>query len=427
MLLLFHFFAPFLMQLLQASVSCHPGGLSTTCAVTADPMGKSLTAARRQVEWEPLKSSVSWKGKTVNNTKIILVFCLVLSLLFVAGYLASDRNATTDKAPGRNATTDKAPGRIAATGKAPGRIAATSKAPGRIAATNKAPDRIAATGKAPDRNVTTTRAPDKYLTLNLGRKATMKLALIPAGKFMMGSTLSAEEVAGRFALSGAAGILQITAGDFTDEHPRRQVTIGKPFYMGVTEVTQAQWKAVKGSSPWARQSYTRDKADHAAGYISWNDAMMFCKMLSKKTGHTVRLPTEAEWEYACRAGTTTAFSCGDDPSKLGDYAQYRGNTYENKEKYAHSAGAKQPNAWGLYDMHGNVYEWCADWYADSYANADALGPTGPPAGKERVARGGSWRSVPAHCRAARRTRFSPDSLSATFGFRVVVESAAGVD
>jgi len=343
----------------------------------------------------------------MSNTKTIWVFCIVLSLLFVAGYLASDRNSATNKAPDRNA--------------------ATNKAPDQNVTTNKAPDQNAATSKAPDRNVTTTRAPDKYLTLNLGRKATMKLALLPAGEFMMGSTLSAEEVAGRFALSGSTGILKITAGDFTDEHPRRQVTIGKPFYMGVTEVTQAQWKAVKGSSPWKGQSYTKEKADHAASYISWNDAKAFCKALSKKTGHTVRLPTEAEWEYACRAGTTTAFSCGDDPSKLGDYAQYRGNTYENKEKYAHSAGAKQPNAWGLYDMHGNVYEWCADWYADSYANADTDGPQGPATGKERVARSGSWRSVPAHCRAARRTRFSPDSLSATFGFRVVVESAPGVD
>jgi len=327
----------------------------------------------------------------------MLVFCLVLSLLFVAGYLASDRNGTTDKAPDRNATT------------------------------NKAPDKEPATNKTPDKKPAASKAPDKEITLDLGGKATMKFTLLPAGEFMMGSKLSAEEVARRFAPGGATGVVRITAGDFTDEHPRRQVTISTPFYMGVMEVTRAQWKVLKHTQPWSGQSYTRDKADHAASYISWNDATEFCKALSKKTGRTVRLPTEAEWEYACRAGTTTAFNCGDDSSRLGDYAQYRGNTHEKKEKYAHSAGAKKPNTWGLYDMHGNVYEWCADWYADSYANADTRDPKGPATGKERVARGGSWRSVPPHCRAARRTRFSPPSRFATCGFRVVVESGSGVD
>jgi formylglycine-generating enzyme required for sulfatase activity len=343
----------------------------------------------------------------MSYSRTVLAFCIVVSLIFVAGYLASDRNAATDKTPDQNAT--------------------TNKAPDRNATTNKAPDQTATTNKAPDQNIATTKAPDKYLTLNLGRKVTMKFALLPAGEFMMGSKLSAEEVVKRFAPEGSSGIIKVTAGDFTDEHPRRQVTISAPFYMGVTEVTQAQWKAMKGSPPWNGQSYTRDKPDDAASYISWNDATAFCKALSKKTGRTVRLPTEAEWEYACRAGTTTAFSCGDDSSKLGDYAQYRGNTYAKKEKYAHSVGAKKPNAWGLYDMHGNVYEWCADWYVESYANADARGPKGPATGKERVARGGSWRSVPAHCRAARRTRFTPGSRLSTCGFRVVVESGPGVD
>ena len=353
----------------------------------------------------------------MSYSKTVLAFCIVVSLIFVAGYLASDRNAATDKTPDQNATTNKAPDQKAT----------TNRAPDQKATTNKAPDQNATTNKAPDKNVATTKAPDKYLTLNLGRKVTMKFALLPAGEFMMGSKLSAEEVVKRFALEGSSGIIKVTAGDFTDEHPRRQVTIGAPFYMGVTEVTQAQWKAMKGSPPWNGQSYTRDKADHAASYISWDDATAFCKALSKKTGRTVRLPTEAEWEYACRAGTTTAFSCGDDSSKLDDYAQYRGNTYAKKEKYAHSVGAKKPNTWGLYDMHGNVYEWCADWYADSYAGAGARGPKGPVAGKERVARGGSWRSVPVHCRAARRTRFSPGSRLSTCGFRVVVESGPGVD
>ena len=297
-----------------------------------------------------------------------------------------------------------------------------------IGCSREASDRNATTTKASDQNATTTKAPNQYLTLDLGKKVTMKLALLPAGEFMMGSKLSAEEVARRFAPRGDLSTVvgKITAGDFTDEHPRRQVTISTPFYMGVTEVTQAQWKALKNSQPWSGKAYAKDKANHATSYISWNDATAFCKMLSKKTKHTVRLPTEAEWEYACRAGTVTAFNYGDDSSKLDDYAWYRGNIYESKEKYAHSVGAKKPNAWGLYDMHGNVYEWCSDWYADSYANADAREPKGPATGKERVVRGGSWRSIPPYCRAARRTRFSPSSRSATFGFRVVVESGPGV-
>ena len=374
----------------------------------------------------------------MSYSQIVLAFCVVLSLLCVAGYLASDRNATIDKASDRNATTTKASDQIATTNKAPDQVATATKAPDQVATATeapdqvatatKAPDQVATATKAPDQVATATEAPDKHLTLDLGRKVKMKLALLPAGEFMMGSTLSAEEVAKRFApagdLSGAVG--KITAGDFTDEHPRRKVAIGKPFYMGVTEVTQAQWRAVKGAQHWAKESYVKEKPDHAASYISWNDATAFCKMLSKKTKHTVRLPTEAEWEYACRAGTVTAFNYGDDSSKLDDYAWYRGNIYESKEKYAHSVGAKKPNAWGLYDMHGNVYEWCSDWYADSYANADAREPKGPATGKERVVRGGSWRSIPPYCRAARRTRFSPSSRSATFGFRVVVESGPGV-
>jgi len=355
----------------------------------------------------------------MSNTKIMLVFGVVLSLLFVAGYLASDRRAATDKASAPNAATTQA---------ADPNVATTQADDPNVATTRSADPNVTI-DKAPDKNVAAAKPLDKGLTLNLGRKVTMKFLLLPAGEFMMGGKLSAEEVVERFALTGdpAAEVIKISAADFTDEHPRHRVTIGAPFYMGVTEVTQRQWKAVMRSQPWSRQAYTRDEPDHAAGYISWNDATAFCKSLSKKTKHTVRLPTEAEWEYACRAGTTTAFSFGDASSELGDYAWYRGNTYEQKEKYAHSAGAKKPNAWGLYDMHGNVYEWCADWYSDSYATGDTSGPTGPRSGKERVARGGSWRSVPPYCRAARRTRFAPDTRFDTFGFRVVIESGSGAD
>ena len=241
------------------------------------------------------------------------------------------------------------------------------------------------------------------LVLRLGTSVSMKLALIPAGTFMMGSP-------------------KTETGRDDDEGPQRQVTLTRPFHMGTTEVTQAQWQAVMGTQPWDGRKCARAGADNAASYINWNDATAFCKALSTKTGRTVRLPTEAEWECACRAGSTAAFSFGDDASTLGDRAWYGGNAHDKDEKYAHPAGAKKPNAWRLHDMHGNVYEWCAEWYADSYAKADTRDPKGPATGKVRVLRGGSWLNVPRNCRAAARNKLTPDDRHFHHGFRVVVEA-----
>jgi len=237
----------------------------------------------------------------------------------------------------------------------------------------------------------------KYLTLDLGTSVTMKLVRVEAGEFMMGSDK------GR-----------------PDEKPVRSVTISQPFYMGVCEVTQAQWQAVMGteSKPaagsgrregmlWGGEAYAQSGDDNAANYISWEDAGRFCKALSKKTGRKVALPTEAQWEYACRAGSRTVYGFGDDASRLGDYAWYRDNAYGKKEKYPHAVGRKKANAWGLHDMHGNVWEWCTDWYADSYAKAKTADPKGPAGGKYRVLRGGSWYSTPQVCRAAYRPGNSP--------------------
>jgi len=179
----------------------------------------------------------------------------------------------------------------------------------------------------------------------------MKMVLIRPGKFMMG-----------------------------EGEGRREVTISKPFYLGATEVTQAQYQAVMGANP----SRVKDPAAPVEN-VSWNDAAEFCKKLSERTRQTVRLPTEAEWEYACRAGTQTAFSFGDDPSALGDYAWHLGNS----DGRSHPVGQKKPNAWGLYDMHGNVWEWCADWYGE-YPKDAATDPSGPASGAARVLRGGSW-------------------------------------
>jgi formylglycine-generating enzyme required for sulfatase activity len=144
----------------------------------------------------------------------------------------------------------------------------------------------------------------------------------------------------------------------------------------------------------------------------------FCEKLSKKTGKTVRLPTEAQWEYASRAGTKTRFSYGDDNdySHLGEYAWYGANS----EAKTHPVGQKKPNPWGLYDMNGNVWQWCADWYADTYADAKVTDPTGPASGTRRVLRGGSRGANARGCRCADRWGV-PDGLSDSSGFRVVVD------
>ena len=155
--------------------------------------------------------------------------------------------------------------------------------------------------------------------------------------------------------------------------------------------------------------------------VSWDDASAFCTWLGRKTGRSVSVPTEAQWEYACRAGTTTAYSFGDDSSRLRDYAWYMDNALDKNEKYAHPVGMKKPNRWGLYDIHGNVYEWCTDRHADSYANVDAHDPKGPATGKHGVLRGGSWRDGPGFCRAAYRISHAPDYRDSYIGFRVVVE------
>ena len=131
----------------------------------------------------------------------------------------------------------------------------------------------------------------------------------------------------------------------------------KPFWLGKTEITQGQFKKVMGTEPWLNQDSVQIGEDNAAS-VSWNDATAFCQRLTDQKGESYRLPTEAEWEYACRAGTTTSWSFGDDEEQLGQYAWFRGNA--SGEQYVHKVGLKKPNPWGLYDMHGNAWEWCSD-------------------------------------------------------------------
>jgi sulfatase modifying factor 1 len=166
--------------------------------------------------------------------------------------------------------------------------------------------------------------------------------------------------------------------------------------------------------------------------VSWNDAVAFCKWLSKKEGKSYRLPTEAEWEYACRAGTTTRYSSGDDFETLAKVGNVADATAKAKfpdwswaiaasDGYVFTApvGKFNPNAFGLYDMHGNVWEWCADWYGDEYyAASPADDPMGPASGAGRVFRGGGWRNYAGYSRSALRAYSTPGSRSSDMGFRV---------
>jgi formylglycine-generating enzyme required for sulfatase activity len=229
----------------------------------------------------------------------------------------------------------------------------------------------------------------------------MKLVAIPAGEFMMGSPETEKERGG-------------------DEGPQHRVKITQPFYMGAMEVTQAQWKAVMGTNP---SNFQGDNLP--VEQVSWDDCQEFLKKLSAKEGKTYRLPTEAEWEYACRAGTTTPFNTGETINT--DQANYNGNqVYGNGKpgEYRQKTtpvGSFKPNAWGLYDMHGNVWEWCRDWYDENYfKNSPATDPAGPENGAYRVLRGGSWYNCPGFCRSAFRFRVNPDDRRNSFGFRVVL-------
>jgi formylglycine-generating enzyme required for sulfatase activity len=178
-----------------------------------------------------------------------------------------------------------------------------------------------------------------------------------------------------------------------------------------------------GTEPWKGEDYVKKGADYPATYVSWDDAVSYCKKLSEKEGKTYRLPTEAEWEYACRAGTKTAWSFGNDEKVLGDYAWSVENAAEIvSEQYAQQVGLKKPNAWGLYDMHGNVSEWCRDYYGeDYYQQSPTNDPTGPTRGSFRVLRGGSWYSIPYTTRSAYRSRDDAGCRHYMGGFRVVRE------
>lgn len=200
-----------------------------------------------------------------------------------------------------------------------------------------------------------------------------------------------------------------------DEKPAHKVIISKAFYLARTEVTQGQWKAVMGTTPWAGKAYVQEGDDYPAVNVSWEGAQEFCQHLSVMEGQTYRLPTEAEWEYADRAGRNTKYSSGDDESQLGDHAWFLENADRVGEKYAHRVATKKPNPWGLYDMEGNVWEWCQDWMGPFQRN-EAIDPSGPSSGSDRVQRGGCWYNEASYCRSACRNNWATVDPNA-LGFR----------
>ena len=232
----------------------------------------------------------------------------------------------------------------------------------------------------------------KELVLDLGGGIKMDLVLIPAGTFEMGSPEGEDER--------------------SSEEKLHTVTISKAFYIAKYPVTQEQYEAVIGKNP----SYFKG-ARNPVEQVSWDDAVKHCEKLSASTGNKVRLPTEAEWEYACRAGTRTRYNLGDTTEDLKRAGWYEANSGGE----THEVGGKTPNAWGLHDMHGNVWEWCRDWKAD-YPFGTQTDPQGPTTGTARVLRGGSSPNLSKHCRSAYRDNgnFAPDFRFRTIGFRVVV-------
>ncbi len=214
-------------------------------------------------------------------------------------------------------------------------------------------------------------------------------------------------------------------GGFDDEKPQHGVSIGEGFYLGKYEVTQEQWKAVMGTAPWSGKEGVVADPDHPAVYVSWEDAQAFIQKLNDAAGSDLyRLPTAAEWEYACRAKTTSPWSFGENSALLGKYAWNQKNTYGVGERYAHQVGTKLPNPWGLYDMHGNVSEWCQDWYSESYYRITSrVDPQGPEEGTYRVARGGDFSRSASLMRSAYRGFMGSGdrepSGSHTTGFRLV--------
>lgn len=241
----------------------------------------------------------------------------------------------------------------------------------------------------------------------------MKLVWCPPGTFTMGSPQSEQ--------------------DRGDDEDQVQVILTQGFWLGKYEVTQGEWERVMGTTPWKEEEHVQEGPLFAASCLSWEDALEFLWKLTVQERQAKRLPegweytlpTEAQWEYGCRAGATTAFSFGDSSDSLSDFAWWggdNGNGNTQSEQYAHEVGGRKPNSWGLHDMHGNVWEWCADGY-----ELKLPGGCDPLVGEasHRVLRGGGWLDDPSGCRSALRVWISPDDRCDNLGFRVALSLVRG--
>ena len=239
----------------------------------------------------------------------------------------------------------------------------------------------------------------------------MEFARIPAGTFLMGAP-------------------ETEAEHYPDELPQHPVTVTRSFYLGVYPVTQRQYQAVMHVNPADFNSNNGGSPDHPVDTVSWHDAVAFCRRLSdfpeeKKAGRVYRLPTEAEWEHACRAGSTTPFhfgaACSGREINCDGQYPYGGAPHGPFPQRSTKVGTYEPNAFGLFDTHGNVWEWCADWYdRDYYRRSPVEDPQGPPDGDERVLRGGSWFFRTQRCRSAARLGVAPEGSYHIDGFRVAL-------
>jgi formylglycine-generating enzyme required for sulfatase activity len=240
--------------------------------------------------------------------------------------------------------------------------------------------------------------PDSIKTIKLQRDVLMQFRWINPGTFYMGSTDS-------------------EIGRDKDEGPRHEVNLTNGFYLGIFEVTQAQWQAVMGVNPSVFQQ-GEETSKRPVESVSWADCNKFVKILNSKGNDRFRLPTEAEWEYACRAGSESPYYWqeGQNGELVFSYSWCNSRSYAT----THAVGLKLPNAWGLYDMCGNVWEWCSDWY-DAYQGYSVTDPAGPQSGKEKVFRGGSWYDFPVSLRSANRHRHEPEGRYTSIGLRLVLE------
>jgi formylglycine-generating enzyme required for sulfatase activity len=248
-----------------------------------------------------------------------------------------------------------------------------------------------------------TKTSDDEITNSLG----MRLRLIPAGSFQMGSP-------------------ETEPGRSPDEGPQHTVSFAEPFHIGVHEVTVGQYRSFVEAAGHREPADWSEQCQHPnrpVVQVSWNDAVAFCDWLSETEEGTYSLPSESQWECACRAGTTTAFNTGSSlsPEQANfDVEIDRGWSWDDAERHLRDVGRYAPNAFGLHDMHGNVSEWCQDWMHDSYEGAPSDGSAWEePSGRYRVLRGGSWGHAPHICRSAARRKFHPMVGYTYLGFRVV--------